>query len=381
MTVFKSYFKIVKKFLPVIMMYTVIFTFFAIIASGNTTMSDFTESLPKIAIINNDEEGVLTKVFVEYVNEKSEIVEVEPESEKIRDALFYREIDYIIIIPKGYSKDFLEGNAPQIETMKVPDSYSSTYSEMLFNRFWNVAKVYLEVGMSELEISEIILDDLREEGSVSMLDTNQSELEQMKYFYNFTNYTILAICIFVIGMILTIFNNTNIKKRNTSSPLSYKKLNMQLFLGNACVTFLIWLLYTMIGIIMYGKAMFSINGLLMMLNTFVFCIVALSIGFLIGNLVKNKEAQNGIVNVVALGSSFICGAFVPQEMLGDFVLSIARVFPSYWFITNNGLIAELSVVNGETLKPIFINMGIVLLFAIAYYIITNIVSIYKRKRS
>ena len=31
---------------------------------------------------------------------------------------------------------------------------------------------------------------------------------------------------------------------------------------------------------------------------------AISIAFLIGNLLNNKEAINGIVNVVALGSSF-----------------------------------------------------------------------------
>lgn len=381
MIVFKNYFKIVKKFLSVIILYTVIFTFFAILSTStdSSSVGDFSSSKPNVVIINNDEESSLSNTFVDYVKENSKIVKIDNDDEKLRDALFYREVDYILTIPSNYSELFINDNNIKIETMKVPDSYSSTYAEMLFNRFWNVASVYVKSGMTEEQISKIIINDLKEQAEVNLLESNFSELEKVNYFYNFINYTMIAICIFIVGMLINVFNNPNIKKRNIISKVSYKSINRQLFLGNACLTGLIWLLYVVISIILYRGVMFTSNGLLIIINSFVFCITTLSIGFLIGNLVKNKEAQNGIVNVLALGSSFICGAFVPQEYLGSFVLGIAKCLPSYWYIKNNNDIAILSSFDLTTLQPIMLNMLIVLLFGIAFFIINNIVTKLKLK--
>lgn len=125
--------------------------------------------------------------------------------------------------------------------------------------------------------------------------------------------------------------------------------------------------------------MFTIHGLMYIINSLIFTICALTISFLIGNLVRNKNAINGIINVVALGSSFLCGAFVPLEWLPDTVIKIAHILPSYYYISSNEMISDLEVINFETIKPVLTNMGIILIFAIGFTIITNIVSRHKRK--
>lgn len=106
-------------------------------------------------------------------------------------------------------------------------------------------------------------------------------------------------------------------------------------------------------------------------------ICATTIAFFIGNLVSNKGAINGIVNVIALGSSFLCGAFVPMEWLPDSVLKIAHCIPTYYYISTNEALKTLEEFNFETLKPLIINMSVMLGFAIGFIILTNIFS--KRK--
>lgn len=123
--------------------------------------------------------------------------------------------------------------------------------------------------------------------------------------------------------------------------------------------------------------MFTLNGLMYIINLFVFTMCALSIAFLIGNLVSNKNAINGIVNVIALGSSFLCGAFVPAEFLPDTVLKIAHILPTYYYINNNEVISKLETFSLDTLKPMFINIAIMIIFIIIFIVITNVVS--KRK--
>lgn len=79
------------------------------------------------------------------------------------------------------------------------------------------------------------------------------------------------------------------------------------------------------------------------------------------------------------GSSFLCGAFVPVEWLPDAILKIAHILPSYWYIKTNEAIKTLEDISVETLKPILINMGVLLLFSLFFIVITNIIT--KKKRN
>jgi ABC-2 type transport system permease protein len=108
-------------------------------------------------------------------------------------------------------------------------------------------------------------------------------------------------------------------------------------------------------------------------------ICATQIAFLMGNLINNKEALNSIVNIIALGSSFLCGAFVPIQFLPDAVLKVAHILPSYWFIRNNEFIKELEIININTIEPYIINLVIIIIFILVINFTTNIISKKKRK--
>ncbi len=373
MTIFKNYFKIVKKSLPIIIMYTMIFvsiTAISVSANENTNM-EFTASKPDIAIINNDSETVFLQNFEKYISKNAQIKDVQNDETSLKDALFFGELDYILIIPENFTQDFMDGKSPKIETMKVPESYNSNYCEMMLNKYLNTASIYINAGISENELDEYINKDLEKTANVEIKQNAESGIGKIKYFFNFSNYTILATSIFVIGSVMVAFNEKNIKRRNIISSTSYTKINKQLFLGNIVLTLLIWLTYAILSFVLGGKTILCKQGMLFLLNSLVFCMPVLSLGFLIGNIVKNKEAQNGIVNVISLGSSFLCGAFVPQEFLGEAVLNFAKILPSYWFIKNNENIAILSPTG--SVQEIVINMLVMCGFAVAIFAINSVI--------
>lgn len=377
MIVFKGYFRIVKAYLPMVILYTGIFLLFSIIStlSYKNDVSNFSTVKPNVAIINNDYNSELIKSFNEYLSKNAKIVKIKNDETSLKDALFFRKVDYILIIPKGFTNDFMNDSEVKIETMKVPDSYRGTYSEMLLNRFLNIAKIYVKSGMNEKELSKNVLLDLEKSASVNLDKTKSaSALDGINYYYNFSNYTLLALTIMIIGMTMASFRERNIQWRNMSSPISLRRINFELALGNLSFTIMIWLLYVLISLILYYKVMFSFNGLLLIVNSFVFVICALSLGFLIGNLVKNQQANSSLTNVISLGSSFLCGAFVPQSVLGEQVLKFSRIFPSYWFIKNNDYIVSISKYSTSNLITIFTNMLIVLVFALLFYIITQVIT-------
>lgn len=111
-----------------------------------------------------------------------------------------------------------------------------------------------------------------------------------------------------------------------------------------------------------------------MINSLVFAFCGLTIGFLIGNITQNKNAIGGIVNVVALGSSFLCGCFVPISYLPNYVLKIAKILPSYYFVTNNELTKSIEIFSWSNIKPLFINNIVIITFCILFVIITNFIN-------
>ncbi len=379
MTVFKTFLKVLNKNKFVIILYTIILLLFGGInmqTSENST--NFVASKPDVLIINNDENIGISKNLSDYIEKNTNIVKVEDNEDAINDALFYRDVNYIIYIPKHYRQDVLNGKNPEIEIKSTGD-HSGSYAEMILSRYIKVQNVYAKEIENEDELIEKINETLSEEVNIqktTTLDTNS--LSKATFYYNFASYSILAGAVYVICLILTSFREEKVRKRTIISSMSYKKHNRILLISNGLFATVLWLLYVVLSFAFVGDIMFSTQGIVYMINSFVFTICALTIAFLIGSVVNNKNAINGIVNVVALGSSFLCGAFVPMEWLPDFVLKIAHIFPSYYYISNNEMVTNLETINFETLKPILTNMGIMLIFAVVFIIITNVLS--KRRK-
>ena len=381
MTVFKTFWKIVNKYKFTVILYTVILIIFAganMQTSDNST--NFVASKPDVLIINNDENIGITENLINYIKKNCNIIDIKEDEEAINDALFYRDVNYIIYIPQNYRLDFLNGLNPQIEIKSTGD-YQSSLAEMMLTRYIKVANIYVEQIEDEEQQIAKINETLEKETEVeitSKLDTEN--LSRATFYYNFLNYSILAGLVYIICLILSSFREEKIRKRTIVSSMNYKKHNRQLLLSNSILAIILWIFYVILSFILIGNVMFTQQGLILIINLFIFSICALCIAFLVANIISNKNAINGIINVIGLGSSFLCGAFVPVEWLPDTVLKIAHILPSYWYIQTNELVKTLELINMESLKPIFTNMAVVLGFSIIFIIIANLISKKKRRK-
>lgn len=380
MTVFKTFLKILNKNKFIIILYTLFLIFFGGFNMQTSESNiNFVASKPDIMIVNYDEEKGITKDLIKYIEENSNVVDLKNNEDAINDALFYRDVNYVVYIPKNYNKDFMDGKNPEIEIKSTGD-YQSSFAEMLLSRYIKVANIYQKSINSEEELISKINETLSKKSEVeitSKLDTNI--LSKATFYYNFANYSIMACLIYVICLILASFKDIKIQKRTIISSTNYKTLNRKILLSNSLFSIILWMIYVVLSFILVGDIMFSIHGIFYLINSFVFTICATTIALFIGNIVSNKNAISGIVNVIALGSSFLCGAFVPMEWLPDGVIKIAHILPSYYYISNNEVLKTLELINLNTIKPILLNIIIVLSFSIMFIILTNIVSKRKQK--
>lgn len=379
MTVFKTFWDVVKKYKGTVILYTVLLIVFGgLNHQANEEQTTFVNVKPDVLIINKDENIGLTKNLINYIEENTNIVKVSDNEEAIDDALFYRDVNYVIYIPKNYRNDTLNGLDPELDIKSTKD-YQASLANMILTRYLKLQKVYL-VNNNEEETINLINSILNKKASVkiqSSIDT--ATITKVTSYFNFASYSIMASVIFIICLVLSSFQERNIKKRRLISSMNYKKHNRILLLSSLLFALIIWLVYVVLGVIIIGDSIISIRGLIYVINTLIFTIVSLTLALLISTLVNNKDAVSGIVNVVALGQAFLCGAFVPAEMLPDTVLKIAHVLPVYWFIDSNNLLLEIEKINLTTLKPIMFNTLIILLFAIFFILINNVVSKHNQK--
>lgn len=381
MQVYKAFFKVIRNNLTQISIYILVFVVFAIIL-GNTKENpgdiNFEDSKVNIAFINKDGDSKLIDGLKEYLSVNTNIVDIGKTKEDMQDALYFREVEYIVTIPKGFTEKILN-NSEEATTEKntIPNSASEVYVDDLVNRYLNTAKTYnLALGdISQPKLVKYISEDLdySTKIEVSTYENGYVNNTGCRNYYNYLAYSILAILILGVTAVMLTFENKDLKMRNLSSALKMRSLNFQLVLGNISYAIVAWIIMILASFIMYKGYMFSMNGILFLVNSFIFTLAALSISLLISTIVKTRGAMSAAANVVSLGCCFISGVFVPQQYLGDTVVSIARFNPTYWYIKANEEISVLVNFTNENVAPIIYSMLIVFGFAVAILSVTLVI--------
>lgn len=388
MQVFKTYFKIVKKNITSISIYFFVFLFISILITNQIPKTDSVETFDstksRIAIFNYDKNSDFSNSFESFLSEHTKVIEIEDETESMQDALYFRDVVYIVKIPNGFGKGIEKGENVQIEKTAIANSNDNVYIDLLINKYMNTAKKYIEniPNITNEQLNAYLTEDMAIEADVKM-QTYYGEAVKTEsnigYYFNYYAYVIFAIVILGVTTIILTFNSTELKKRNMCSPIKLSSYNFQIILSSLVFTVIVWILICLLSFPIYGNALDIKNTLLLFANALIISIVVLSISFLLGNVMKSKGAIDAISNILTLGLSFLSGVFVPQAIMSASVLKIASFTPTYWYVKAVEEITSLTVWSSENILPIVNYMIIQLIFAIAILAISLL--IVKQKRS
>jgi len=385
MQVFKVYFKIIKANMGLMSIYLIIFLAISVLYSTMATTKNeecFSQTKTNIAFINLDKDTALLTGFKGYLSINANFVDIENNEEKLQDALFFRDVEYIVTVPVDFTKNFLQGKPVELQKTVVPNSTTRMYIDMAVNKYFNMARVYVNniPGITEENLVKEVSKGASTETSVQIKSFGVKK--QNNGFavasFNYLAYSLFSVLILGVSSISMVFNDKNLKRRNLCSPMKNRSFNLQLIMGNLVFALASYVVMAGFGFIINRQHMMSINGLLLCINALVFTIAALSISFLVGLLIKNRNAQSAIANVLALGFSFISGVFIPQQFLSDKAMAIASFTPTYWYVKANNVIGTLSNFSFDNLSEVFTYMLIELGFATAIFSVALVVSKQKR---
>ena len=178
--------------------------------------------------------------------------------------------------------------------------------------------------------------------------------------------------------ILVTLNSRDMKARTACSALPGRTRTLAMASGCLLYSLGIWLLFLLLGLVFYRKAMLQPYVGYAILNSLAFLLFTTALSLLISTFSPDDNVLNMLANIVGLSMSFLCGVFVPQSMLSGSVLAVGRFLPAYWYIRANNMLAGFG-------KEVFDLgfywkcIGIQLLFAAAMFALTAVAA--KQRRS
>lgn len=381
MTVFKSFLQVLLRNIAFVILFTTIMVVMGLTAfqTSPSFSGDFTASKPTVLVINRGNDTALTKSFNSYLAGQATKADTGSSEREIDDALYYETLSYVVYLPSDFTETILKGEKPVVD-IKTRASSESASAEVLVSRFLRLATGYGQYLTDEDELVKAVNSSLKLDSKVTLTShLDQKTLHNVTALYNFGSYTLLAGGTYVITMILAAFSVVNIRKRTLISPTRPIRIDLSLIAGCALiVAFLVALNVLLVRILLPGIADTGREGLYA-LNIAAFGLPVLAIGFFIAKITNNKEALGAIINVVALASAFLCGAFIPRELMPDAVVAIGKALPSFYYIDNNNALAEMTSFTGAAASQFWENIGVQVGYALALWIGAAILTRLRRR--
>ncbi|MDE6636249.1 MAG: ABC transporter permease, partial [Lachnospiraceae bacterium] len=284
----------------------------------------------------------------------------------------------VIFIPEGFQDAVLEGNTAEIlEIYNIPGTMAANIVTAQADNYINILSSYTAAGIDIQDALTKTSETINTQADVSFITESGESESPLSIFLTYIAYVFVAIAINGISPIIQVFNKPQIRKRINCSSYKLSKLNSGLIAGISLFGIGVCAVFSVLALITHGSELLSLKGLLSIANMIVYMTVSLSLAYLIGSVTQSANIISMLANILGLGFSFLGGIFVPIEFLGDGIIKIAHFLPSYWYVIAKKSIFDLG--NGSTYSDILRNMGIMLTFAVAIFVLT--LALIKNKRS
>ncbi|MBQ9118664.1 MAG: ABC transporter permease [Lachnospiraceae bacterium] len=375
MQTFKLFMTLLKRNLPSVSIYVVIFAIISVVITSSNQSSSAQlyqdEAIPFTVI--DEDKSALSEGLREYLAQKNEYVEHSGAVEELQMDMYYRDIYYVLIIPEGFEEGVKAGEEPTLQNYKIKDSSVGYYMDLAVESYMSTLRASLATGV---ELSEAIAttgEAMQASAEVSMQQKeNTSTNSIMQGYFQTLPYILLAMLMNALGNIMISLNREKVRLRANCSSLSMTKRNLQIALGTALFGLMIWVLFEVIALVLYAKQESAITFALTGMNTLCFVLMTVALSVMIGFLAKKEAVLSAVAIIVSLGASFLGGVFVPLEVMGEGIIKVAKFLPTYWYVTANSAI--VNVAEFSEAGSAFAGMGIQLLFAAAFFTIAMVAS-------
>ena len=364
MTVFKYFLKLVLRQKTVIMIYIGIFSLITLLSTSGDQpgQTGFSETKPTIKIIQQDN-SPLANSLAAYLRTQGDEVALNLKETDAKEVLFSGAVDSLIIIPPDFTENFNSGQ----EALRVYTDDRQMEAVLFSNAIQKYLMFLKADATTHGDLDPVRVGEALKTESVVIMDNSaaltgrESITDWFRHYFNFITYIILSIFIMIFGLIMSEFNDENVKRRNSLVPFSSTRFQLNLVIAQLLVAIVITAVFLFIGFVLKGSAAPDLDWVGHGLNAFTFTMAALALSFLINSITRKTIVHTSLATVLSLGTAFISGVMVPAELLAPGVVTLSKFFPIYYYVQATDRIISRT--------PYRNLLGVQLLFALLFLVL------------
>lgn len=377
MRIFKAYFLILNKYKGTVFIFFAVFMSLSLImakVNGGGGASSFQQDSLDIAVVDEDQ-GEFAGQIREYFGTHNQVTEMKMDQDKIADALYWRKLDYVLVIPEGTDEVLSKGEMPELSCMKVPGYFDSAYFEAALQMYLQKMTALTGSGISLREAGQKLTALQKKETKVHMASfVNKRQGDMSTRFFLYVPYLFIAVGVSGIGLVLLRLNRREVRERTECSSMPMKKRVTGMTAAVLVYGGGLYLFVLVAAVVISGGSILTDPRLpWFAVNIFTMLLFGLSLGFFAGMVAKTDDAINGIVNVLSLVLCFLGGVFVPRQFFGAGVQKVAKTFPTYWYVVNNESIGAMKTVSHTFVKNILTQSMVSLGYALVIFAVTLVI--------
>ncbi len=366
MSVFKSVLVSFWRNRTVVLFYLIIFLVISLSTLSkidDAIEAQFKPVKPSVLLIDQTENSPFNSHFKDYLETIVSVDQTVQDLNLARDLIESDRYDMLIVMAEDGAARLDQGKTVFDSYYHAQNSLSILLREQINSYFrYLAASPKVDGQFDYATVKKIIAQRV----DVKLIAQNRAPNSKAIWFsFYLINgaFAILIIFTTLIISVLKMYHDPVVIARRSLAKLS--RFKQSLLMGAASASYLvaIALLFFVIGLALVRFAVPPRQILLHLLNMLAFASTVISFALLLNCFNIKPRFSSAVANVVALGTSFTAGIFVPIEFLPTIVRNFAKLLPAYYYAKLANGIAQ-----GGVNIPLLI--GIQLLFTLCYSSIT-----------
>jgi len=360
-----------------ILIYLVLLSVFGLLtgmARSEDDSSQVTTATASVAVIDRDG-STISRGIKDYVESVGKVQPLEDSTQAIQDATAQNRVNYVLIIPAGYGQRLQQATRqgiepPRMDTVIGYESASGALMNVRTDSYTGQVADYLATLTDDPTRAVALAEEtMSHSAPAERIAQDTAPLSHSFLVYTrFSLYPLMAFAIVTISTLMTALGRRAVRSRLDTAPVSGGARNLGLLGACLVVGVVGWLWILGLGVAVFGAGSVTASAPLLgvvgaALGSYM--LVAVSLGFLMGQFGLGQNAANAVANIGGMALSFLAGAWVPIEWMPDAVARTARLTPGYWADQAISGAYNATSMSADVIRPLLVDCGICTLFAVA----------------
>lgn len=330
-----------------------------------------------VAVVDEDGSD-LSRALASWAGGRFELVETNG-AQEVQDALARSLVDCVLVLPQGFGQELLDAartgdDLPNVQATYGADVQTGVLAAQEASQWVSLAgsAAVLEPDAGACAVGELATQAMDQRADVATLTNADAgdvrTTAGATTYFNFSAYPIMSSVVVTVGLVLSVFSESEVRRRQGCAPVSPARLDASLLGGCLVLALGAWAWTSVLGLAVFADELSNVpaaNLALLLVAQLAISLTPLSLAFTLSRLGLREQGLNAAGNIGGMVLTFLGGAWVPLSLMSEEVRTVAHFVPTYWVSDAVTTLLGASALTASDLARVGTDIGVATLFAVA----------------